>query len=378
MGTIDRSQIDELMASAGALDYGLTQIGLLEEAVRLSDLLNDIPLSYEARSRLITAANFGGAPEKAMVAFSWSLAQADRDPERFPEFEILWQYKWIISHLPRFPQLSRAQIEAALADLSQRVERSGLGMKPVYMLKYSVGSLMGDEATYHSDFALWQKTPPGQLSDCAACELASTVRYLLESGRDEESINQAGPILKGTRRCSSVPHTTLANILMPLVRLGRFEEAVAHHLKGYRLISRNRSYLYDAAEHIEFLALTDNLAKGVKLFEAHLTWALETFDLFDRFKLSIASKFLFERLLASGKKTAKLRLPATFPRFEASGKYDLAALIGWLEADAADLAARFDARNGNDSFARKIEANRRLHDLVKPFPLRSPRKGTAE
>jgi hypothetical protein len=136
------------------------------------------------------------------------------------------------------------------------------------------------------------------------------------------------------------------------------------------MIARNRYYLHRVAQHVEFLAVTDNLAKGTKLFESHLPWSLETLDLFDRFRFSLASLFLFERLRASGKKTIKLRLPSTFPVFEESGKYGIPEMIGWLESDAAEQARRFDDRNGNNAFARKIEATRALEALVTPHPLR--------
>jgi hypothetical protein len=374
MATIDRVQINELMSRAEQLGHGPTEVGLLEEAVRLADLLADIPLAYRARTKLITAAKFGGSPEKAMVAFSWCLAQMDRSPEQFNERETLWQYKWVIGSLSSFPQLSREQIKAALEDLGRRIERTGYGIRPVYKLQYTLAGEMGDLDEFHEAHARWVASPRGELSDCQACDIQAEVEYLVDSGRDEDAIHKARPIFEGRSRCTVVPHTTLARSLLPLVRLGRLEEAMANHRKGYRLIAGNRYYLQRFAQHLDFLAITDNLAKGLKLFEAHFPWSLECFDLDDRFRFSLASRFLFERLLLSGKKTVKLRMPSTFPLFNDSGKYDLSALIAWLEADSVDLAARFDARNGNDSFARRIEASRELQALVTPFPLKGSTK----
>jgi hypothetical protein len=370
MATIDRAQINELIDQAEKLEYGLTQIGLLEEAVRMADLLADVPLGFEARTKLIKACIFGGAAEKAMVAFSWSLAQLDRDPARFSEWETLWRYKWVIGNLTSFPQLSREQIMGALADLGSRVERAGFGMRPVYKLQSSVAREMGDIDEYHAAHARWEMSPRGSLSDCSTCDLNTEVEYLVRAGRSEEAMARARPILAGTARCAVVPQTTLAMVLLPLVKLGRLDEAVAYHLKGYRMIARNRYYLHRVSQHVEFLAMTDNLAKGTKLFETHLPWSLETLDLFDRFRFSLASMFLFDRLRASGKKTTKLRLPSTFPIFEESGKYGIPELIGWLESDATTQARRFDDRNGNNAFARKIEATRALEALVTPYPLR--------
>jgi hypothetical protein len=371
MATIDHAQINELMAQASNLELGPTQTGLLEEAVRMADLLADIPLGLEARTKFIRAANRSGAPEKALVAISWCLAQLDRDPERFSEREILWEYPGVINHLMSFPQLSREQILAALADLSRRFERAGYGMREIYSLQFIVAGEMGDLDEHHAAHARWLKLLRGDRGNWSADDLDTEVTYLADCGRDEDAIATARPILDGTVRGTFTPHDTLARVLLPLVRLGRLDEAVACHAKGYRLIARNRHFLFKIAQHIEFLAVTDNLARGVKLFEAHLPWSLDTFDLIDRFRFSLASWVLFDRVRASGKKTIKLRLPSNFPIFEASGKYAIPGMVAWLEADAAGLARRFDDRNGNNAYALKIEAARALEALVTPFPLKA-------
>lgn len=63
MATIDRSTIEELMQRGESLDLGPTRVAVFEEAVRLADMLADVPLGYQARTRLIDAAQFSGAGE---------------------------------------------------------------------------------------------------------------------------------------------------------------------------------------------------------------------------------------------------------------------------------------------------------------------------
>ena len=48
----------------------------------------------------------------------------------------------------------------------------------------------------------------------------------------------------------------------------------------------------------------------------------------------------------------RLRLPPTFPLFEANGSYDAPRLLDWFGGEVDSLAAQFDARNGNDYHAR--------------------------
>ena len=90
-----QTQVEELLDQAGELPDGPSKLALLEEAVRLADVHQDVALGDEVRSDLIRVAKFSGYPEKALVAFSWRLAQADRDPDNFPEKDLLWEYKWI-------------------------------------------------------------------------------------------------------------------------------------------------------------------------------------------------------------------------------------------------------------------------------------------
>jgi hypothetical protein len=372
MATIDRSRVDELMSQAAMLDRGPTQLALLEEAVRIADLLGDIELAYDTRTKLIESATFSGAPEKLLVAFSWCLATFDRDPSAFVERTLLWEYKWVIDHLPSFPEVSREQVLGALEDYKRRIDRAGYGHRPVFKLQFRIAEDLGDEESTREAFERWVSSPRSELSDCPACDTQAQVAYFADTGRDQECLDRARPILEGRSRCSTVPHSTYARVLLPLLRLGRLEEAAAYHIKGYRMIAKNRSFLTRASEHLRFLTLTENLAKATKLFTTHLPWALETFDMNDRFQFDLAARLLFERLGESGKKTSRFRLPESFPGFEASGRYNVPALVEWFGSDSETLARRFDARNGNDQYARRIRESLDLGSLVVPYPIQAP------
>ena len=127
-----RQQVNELRARAAPLGRTPVRLALEEEAVRMADTHQDTTLGFTLRRDLIQTATFCGHPEKSLVAFTWLLAQADRDPERFPESQLMWQYKWIVNALDRFPQITRKQIEDALADMEARYRRCGLTLKPLW------------------------------------------------------------------------------------------------------------------------------------------------------------------------------------------------------------------------------------------------------
>jgi hypothetical protein len=369
-----QAQIEELTDQAYALPDGPSKLALLEEAVRLADMHQDVGLGDELRSDLVRTATFSGYPEKALVAFSWRLAQADRDPETFAEEDLLWEYKWITDSLPGFPQITRKQIEDMLDDMERRYQRTGASLRAVHKLRSQIAMAMCEPADARRYYRLWEKTPRDWNSDCAACEQNHRVRFQLFVGKKEKALEMAEPILRGSMRCAEIPHATYALVLMPLLQLGQVEKAVDYHHKGYRLISNNRKFLDEAGDHLRFLALTDNLAPAIKLFEKHLEWALESLDLYWRWKFYLAALFLMSRLAEARQESLKLRLPKAAPCYQEEGRYQLAELTAWLESECRELATRFDARNGNDGFARRVTANRRLKRWLTPHPLRRPRK----
>jgi hypothetical protein len=364
-----QASIDRLVVEAMSMGAGQVKVALLEEAVRLADVHGDTEMGFDLRQDLMEAAVFAGRPDLLLVAFTWCVAQHDRDPEKFAARELLWKYKWVVTHLPEFPQISRRQIEDILAEMARRFAQAGSTMHAVYHKRGEVHMLMGDRQAAAEAYALMARTQCDWLSDCRACIPDNEVEYLVINGRDEEALARARPILTGRLACAEVPQRTYASILLPLLRLGRAAEAMAYHRKGYRQIAGNAAFLRHAAMHLVFLALTDNLPKAVKLLEKHLAMALGVPSQASRFEFLLASRLLLERLAEQGQKAMKLRLPAAFPLHNAQGRYQVADLLAWFGGQLQELAVRFDTRNGNDEFSQRIAGLQELKKLVTPCPL---------
>jgi hypothetical protein len=378
MTTRDRSgydHIEELHEKAMRQPDGPMKLALLEECVRLADSHQDPVIGDSIRGDLVKTATFTGAPEKALAAFSWRLMQCDRNPLEFDEASLLWEYKWIADSLGGFPEISRQQIEAILDDMTNRYQRCGASLRPIHKLRCTLAMDMCDTKMARTCFSRWKRAPRAWPSDCVACDQNSMVRFQAAVAKDEEALELARPILAGEQACAEIPQATLAHVLLPLVRLHREVEAMALHHRGYRMISDNRKFLPEVAEHLVFLVLTDNLAKAVKLFEKHIEWALSATDLKAKFEMYNAARFLLEQLAAGGKEKVRLRLPQQFAEFESEVGYVVAALRRWFDAAAAELAAKFDARNGNDGFTKALRKVRKWKKLVRPCPLRPGNDG---
>jgi hypothetical protein len=351
--------VEGLLEDASVLPYGSTKVAVLEEAVRLADAQDDLELGFRARESLVTAAEFSGAPEKALVAFTWQLAQCDRFPGRFDEWHVLWQYKWIVVSLPAFPHVPRERIESAIIDLETRYAPFGAGPRAGYKLRWRVARGMGQLAECRRWLDAWRDTRRDSLSDCAACDAAEEIEARLAMGDQQEALRLAIPVLGGRLTCAEVPHFTLAELLLPLLEMGEIEQARQNHERGYRLVSRNPKFLRAVAHHVAYLALTEQLPAGLRLLERHLGWALEASHKRDAFEFLLAARLLLARIAHAGRRRS-LRLPSSFPLRRDDARYEVAAILDWLDAELAALAARFDERNSNAYHSGLIEHYRGL------------------
>lgn len=363
-----REQVEELLGRAARLRHGEAKIMALEEAVRLADSHGDLDLSFETRDSLMDAATFGGFPDKALVAFAWCRAQAKKNPDRFESSLLLWKQKWVVGRLDDFPHISLKQIQDALDDIEQTYARVDAGKRSVLKLRYQTARDMGDEAAAQRFWDQWVAAPRDHLTDCRACDLDDEIDHHIDLGEYEKALEKARPILEGRSSCAEIPHLTYGCILYPLVKLGRLEEARDYHLLGYPMVSRNRDFLACVGEHLEFLALTSNLSRGLTLFERHLAWALDHASWRDRFTFLAAAEFLLSRVVAEDRATVSLRLPKAFPLHQSQGTYETKELHGWAEAQTKEIAARFDARNGTDHFQKLLGRKQVLERDVRPFP----------
>ncbi|MBN1205724.1 MAG: hypothetical protein JXB05_12475 [Myxococcaceae bacterium] len=360
-------QVDALLARASRLQHGEARVMALEEAARLADTHGDLDLAFEVRDGLIDAATFGGFPDKALVAFAWCRAQAKKHPTRFEADLLLWKQKWVVGRLDDFPHITRKQIQDALDDIEQTYARVDAGKRAILKLRYQTARDMGEEAAAEAYWTQWVAAPRDHLTDCRACDLDDEIDHHIDRGEYAKALRKARPILEGRSGCAEIPHLTYGSVLYPLVKLGRLEEARDCHLRGYPMIRRNRDFLAAVGEHVEFLALTGNLSRGLVLFEKHLGWALDHASWRDRFTFHAAAGFLLSRLVAEGRGTVSLRLPKAFPLHQEQGSYEMRELHGWVETQAREIAARFDARNGTDHFQKLLERTRGLEKDVQPF-----------
>jgi hypothetical protein len=353
-------QVEELITQSRRAPRGPTAIALAEEAVRLADTSRDVALGVLARERLIDAAAYGGQSLKLIVAFTWILAQCDKDPERFHEAEYFWKFKWFAEHLAEFPEIPKDRLFALFDDMAARYERHGYSLRPVHKVRCNACVEMGDIEGARHWFMKWQQTEMDWNNDCAACEADSKGRFQLALGDYKGAMQTFRPIVDTRRmRCAEVPHVTFAQVSLPTLRDGAEEKAVGYQEAGYRMVRNNPDFIRQVGMHIEFAAEHGDVDEGLKMFERHAVWYTHSGSPLEHFTFLLGvRKLIAKAKQRSRQETRKLRFPRALPFWQQDGNYRWDDLLTWADTELDRLAAAFDARNGNDHYTRQVDEAR--------------------
>jgi tetratricopeptide (TPR) repeat protein len=77
-------------------------------------------------------------------------------------------------------------------------------------------------------------------------------------------------IHEGNYSCGEEPERVDATMLLPMLRAGRADEALAMHAAAYRLVRQYHAEGTMFAQHLPFLAVSGNLTRGLDMIERHL------------------------------------------------------------------------------------------------------------
>ncbi|MEU1179790.1 tetratricopeptide repeat protein [Streptomyces sp. NPDC005820] len=334
---------------------------LLTEAEKLN-----IPLAViEALGHQLKVYNYSSEKDKMFVPFARLLRLWDERPGDFDDYEthsLHWVFKWMSAGMLDQPHVPLASVEKWLGEMEHRYRLAGHSERAVRSAEFSVAAHVGDVPRAERAFAAWLAADRDTMADCHACELHGQGWWQAERGRDEEALALWAPVLEGEYACAHEPHTVLASSLVPLLRLGRVEEARAHHLRGFRLVRPMESMRGAYADHVEFCALTGNEARGLELLAERPAYFTD--DGHPRSKLEFLSVvvLLMERLAGLG--LGGQRVPGPAGREWTAGE-----LAAHARGEALVLAARFDERNGTEYVSERARARMAQRPLVERLPL---------
>jgi hypothetical protein len=379
MTTPLNSSSERMLEQAQNMSNNSEKVAWLEATIRLADLEQNQEVAYDARDEMIDAATWSGQAEKALLAFAWCLNHHDQQlPEERDWWQgqnLLWRYKWILGSLDNFPNIVPTRIEALFQDFETRLTQAGFGLRAVAHKRLNYAQHRGDRTEAAKQFALWQSTSRDSMADCHACEINEVVSYHIFLEQHEQALQAAKPLLEKRLTCHSVPTTTYASVLKPLLILGRLEEAVRYHKLGIK-ISGDPDYLSSSADHLVFLALTRNFAPAKRMIEKNLRHTLESRELKSKFEFFAAMLTWALSLEQSGIDQVTLNLPVEIPvtvvpnvRLTRAKAYSVTAFKTWIESQAQPLVTQFDQNIGHAEFAEQLEEYRQAVKYAVDYPL---------
>ncbi|MFC9286200.1 tetratricopeptide repeat protein [Streptomyces sp. NPDC057052] len=334
---------------------------LLVEAERLN-----IPLAViEALGHQLKVYNYSSEKDKMFVPFARLLRMWDERPEDFDAHEthsLHWVFKWMSAGMLDQPHIPLASVEKWLGEMEHRYRLAGHSERAVRGAEFSVAAHVGDVERAERAFAAWLAADRDSMADCHACELHGQGWWRAERGRDAEALELWAPVLEGAYTCAHEPHSVLASSLVPLLRLGRPDEARANHLRGFRLVRAMESMRGAYADHVEFCALTGNEARGLELLAERPAYFTDGGQPRSRLDFLSVVVLLMERLSALG--LGGQRVPGPAGRVWTAAELALHA-----REEALALAARFDARNGTSHVGERARARMSQQPLVERLPL---------
>lgn len=368
MGRI-KKRIARRLAEASRTAQAGPRFELREEAIALASRAGSSRLAFDLRlgnEAYIDDTTFSGYSLKALSAFNWCrkrIAHPAMRDHRELQRDLLWRYKWIVGALPSYPEVTVDLIRAAIDDMEALYREACRSLRPVYQARCMTAVVMGrsdDASMYYSQ---WQNAERDELADCEACEIRDRAKFMLQANRYADAIAEAQEVLSGRKTCREVPARFYGRVLIPLLQLGRPEEAWKYHCEGQQRVSGKMKYLQSIAGHIEYLSVTGRFDDALRTVRFHGRFVPNR-DADDRFHFYLAVLVLLAMLRKHGRHDVVLRLPDGGICAHNTKNHDsVVALYHDIEWMLHELASLFDRRNENDYYSKKISERLQLvHD----------------
>ncbi|WP_246001383.1 hypothetical protein [Allorhizocola rhizosphaerae] len=335
-------ELSQRWVQAYGMPRGPAKFEALDYVLRHADAAGLTQHALSWRMMALTEFHHGGDPARVFLAFSQCLAAIDRDPSlQYSEHSLLWTFKWVVWALPQFPEIPLERTFAVLDDMQARYLRAGHSLHAFYQHRWLVSHHIGlsDAEEWYVRLVTAERD---SLSDCRHCVPSSQVRHLATMGRDEEAIEVGAPFTSGG--CTEQPQWMLSELLVPYLRTGRWEQAADAHRVGYAHMRGDRHHLDNIAQHVFFCGLSGNEVRGLELVDRHRGWLDAPSSPYAAMEFASAAALVLRRV----------------------GEADDAARMARL---ARDIAARFDARNGNTHQSTRIEARMAAEPLAERVAL---------
>jgi len=350
-------EIRQLVRQANELRDGPVRVALLRQAVDLAETTNVFEWQFETRLRFVEGLFHAGEADELLVHVAWCLAAIDRENDYDFECLVIPMFS-VLVYVAGFHSITRGQIDQLLDDFEDRCQRHGVGKKIVHRVRCYNEIWMGDHKQAVDSYRLMINAKSDQYhSEASPYAALFRADYHIHLSDYAGAWRESSELLQGNCQ-SGVDYEWFAWLgsfmLLPLVRLGHFDEAVRVQPIAYDFLKDNAKHVDTVSHHISYFSVIGKLDKASRLVERHSNWAVECCVDRQRFEFWLAALMLMKRFRQSGTKVLPFRLPEGIPLVPSSVGYEVEQVERWLSEEVRKLKELFDARNGNDYFTRIV------------------------
>lgn len=359
------AEFHELVDRAEARGY-LPETGvLLEDAAKLALKHSDTANAVLARY-LYTFAVAPMEPEKALVSFSWCIAHATQAEDMLPAGSLAQLYGIAIGILRSYPTYSLEIIEETFTEMENLYDEYGLARRDIWHQRLYLALSTGRKDQAEVYFRKWQSTE-SDIFGCPVCDRGTVVLYHLHREEYEQGMSHARPIVDGSVSCAhGQPLMCYAATLVPLIRMGRFDEAEVH-FRATRALLRELSYagIWAAGRQLSYLSLVGEIDEGVDVFDNYFATGMSRGTPADRYGFLIAVKSMVRRVQEDGDASQASRILQSMAFYPSAENSSIESALEWAEDELMAVATAFDERNGNDEFTRIVNLFDDIYENVR-------------
>lgn len=358
-----REDIWDRLDQAHALPYGPARSALVAEAVTWADAIEDEEAAVVTRLELIHAYQWGREHWKGVAPFVWCLARQAERPDLFHHnrlYHLMWNYKWVVTAAAANPRVSLEQVRLLEDGMESFFRSQGASMHTVHGQRYYVAVDLGLPDEARAELAAWRATPRDENSDCVACDPERQVGAARRAEDWELAVATAVPVLREDVGCGEQPAGMQNLVLLPLLASGRPRAAWEAHLRSYRRHRVNPRYTAPMGRHLEYLALSGHLVRGLEILRRHASWTADAdeADSLQVLLIGIALVLREAERAGLGQEPLGVDLPShavwgpeAGVDAEATVSRARQQILTWVRS----LTAAYDARNGNPVLGRDLE-----------------------
>ena len=176
------NELNGLWKDIKEMEHGTVRKEMLKSAIKEADRIGDYDDKMKFRLELMEECCFYGDDLQVLLLMPEVLQLYDGHivVESYDVYlyDIIWNYKWVLSTAVDYYQVSREQFEAMAEDFKRRCLENGYSLRAYHAHKSSFYRYI-DKEIAEKEFQMFLKTPRDSISDCKACEQNREVSYYL-------------------------------------------------------------------------------------------------------------------------------------------------------------------------------------------------------